>query len=765
MFILALTLFPLFIIPTPWFPFQLAKVALFLVLIAASAILVALDAWRNRTLVIVRPRIMWAVLAYLGAVFVAWLLSQNPAASFIAEGTENDTLFFTVVLTAMFLLAAALFRTGEPVRTLFGALFASGVIVALLSAVQLAFGPGTLGEAVFPAASSNVVGRWNDLAVFMALVACASMLSIDLGRIRGRMFIGALVAFVLSIALLVIANLTVVWWALLGAAAAGGVLSYLYSRNAAALAPGSLLSRIPFVSVAVAVVSGVFLIWGAAISSPINAALSINELEVRPSMDATVEIMRVTYAQSTFTTLFGSGPNTFTEQWLIHKPAEVNFSAFWNLDFTAGAGAIPTMFTTLGVVGGIALLLIPLLLVMSLWTLARRIDVEPSMRAAASVSALVSLFLFGIAFVYPVSQLPFILAFALAGVHAGLVGASRVSTLSLLQAPQPISRYFGLAALVLLVAVPVATAGIAGARFLSSLYLGQALSAAGAPDLDRAEANAKRSLAIRETDDALRFLANIQVARAQAAVASTESTQEARTEGFQTAVAGAVGHARAAVALAPRDYTNWLALARIYEALIPVGVEGAYQSAQQTYVEAIRRNPRNPGLYLSAARMEGAAGSEQSLRDAVTQALTLKPNYTDAVLLIVQLEIAKNNLQGAIAASMAAVQTAPDNAGLWLQLGLLALNANAPADAAVAFERALTLIPEYANAKYFLGLTYYQLGKTAEAAGLFSELAAANPDNAEVALVLANMRAGKAPFAGSAVENPTRPANPPVPER
>lgn len=762
--ILGLVLMPVFIVPVAWFPFQLTKFALFAILLAIAAVLFSVVAWRDRSLAMPRSLISAAIVAYLAAVVVSTLLSQNPAASVLAEGVEVDTLFFTCSLVAVFFVSSFLIRGETAIANLWRAVLVAGVVVGLFQVAQLLFGPGLLGSSVFTTVSSNLVGKWNDLAIFMTFVALASMLVIDIRRVRGNGLFLPAGAFVLGAVFMAIINFDGAWWVALVTAVAAGVVSYFTALRSGK----SLMQRIPVASVIVAVLAGVFLMWGSVIAPKLATALSIQELDVRPSASATVAVMRATYSQSTLTTLFGSGPNTFGEQWLLNKPSEVNLSAFWNADFPAGFGSIPSMFVNLGVVGGLLLLLIPLLLIVSLVKLVRSTAFNSNTRTGLTVIGLSTLALFGLCFVYAVGQWPFIFSFALLGAYVALHGASHASVSFATPAtPHSLSRYATFGAFLLVVVVPVGLAGISLQRFSASMYLGHALVAAGSNNLDGAERYAKRSLAIRNSDDANRLLANIKVARAQAVVSSTTGTEQERGKAFQTAVSDAIAYARAAVAASPREYGNWLSLARIYEALIPAKVQGAYQSAQQTYVEAIRRNPRNPGIYLAAARMEGAAGSEQTLRDAVNQALTLKPNYTDAVLLIVQLEIAKNNLPGALQASMVAVQTAPDNAGLWLQLGLLALNANKPSDAALAFERALKLMPDYANAKYFLSLTYYQLGKAPEAISLMNDLATTNPENTEVALILANMRKGAAPFAGAKppVKNPAQPATPPIKEK
>lgn len=755
-FILALALFPLLIVPLSWFPFQLAKLGFFAALLLVSTATYALASWRAGTFFVPRHPLLFAVGGYLAAVLISTALSQNPAASFIGEAVETDTLLFSGLLVLVFSMAAAHFREPISLRSLWSALLISGLLAALFQALQLAFGPNLFGPSILSTVSSSVVGRWNDLGVLMAFTAIAGMLAIDIGRVRGAMLAISGAALAASLALLSIINLDVAWWVVLGASALTACAAYFNM-------PGGFrggLRRLPSASMVAAAIAVALIVWGGALSPKLNDALGVEELEIRPSAQATVEIMRATYAQSTFTTLVGSGPATFNEQWLLHKPAEINLSQFWNIDFFSGFGAIPTMFITLGVVGGLALLLLPLLALITLVRLLRSVAADPAVRGTASIAAIGAVSLFALAFVYATGQLVFILAFALLGVYTGLVSRSR-PVMALAQGGAVVP-----AVLAVIVIAALGILCLTGQRFLATAYLGKAVNAANAGTLDVAEKQVARSIAVYRGDDALRFFASVKVARAQAALANTAQTEAQRAEAFQTAVSDAVASAREAVAASPRSYTNWLALARIYEALIPLEIAGAYQSAQQSYVETIRRNPRNPGLYLAAARMEGAAGQEQPLRDAVNQALQLKPNYTDAVLLILQVEIAKKNLEGAIQASMAAIQTAPDNAGLWLQLGLLALNAQALPDAQAAFEQALTLLPDYANAKYFLGLTYYAQGKSAEAVRLFEDLASSNPDNAEVALVLSNMRAGKPAFDGATppVTNPTSPTNPPIKE-
>jgi tetratricopeptide (TPR) repeat protein len=193
-------------------------------------------------------------------------------------------------------------------------------------------------------------------------------------------------------------------------------------------------------------------------------------------------------------------------------------------------------------------------------------------------------------------------------------------------------------------------------------------------------------------------------------------------------------------------------LADVYDLLVPLGVQGAYQEEVQSYQNAIERDPTNPELPLLLARLqanEDLKGNLTEVESLLKQSLTLKNNYTDGLLFAEQLAVAENDLPTATAAAKAAVASDPTEASYWFQLGLFYYAGADYQDAATALKEAVTLVPNYANAQYFLGLSLYQLKDTADAIAEFQALAQSNPGNSEVTLILSNLQAGKDPFAGA----------------
>jgi tetratricopeptide (TPR) repeat protein len=222
-------------------------------------------------------------------------------------------------------------------------------------------------------------------------------------------------------------------------------------------------------------------------------------------------------------------------------------------------------------------------------------------------------------------------------------------------------------------------------------------------------------------------------------------------------VAGAVASSRDAIALDGKSYQNWASLGLVYETLAQIKVEGALSAAKDAYSQAKVLAPSNPSVPLAQARLAVLEGDAKGALALADEAIALKQNYTDAYFLKAQIEVSQNDITGAIKSVEDATIIDPTNAGLYFQLGLLKYNVKDFRGAGIAFENAIRIVPDYANAKYFLGLSYDQLGMRKEAITVFEDIQKVNPDNAEINLILTNLKADKAPFAEAKPPVDTKP--------
>ena len=139
----------------------------------------------------------------------------------------------------------------------------------------------------------------------------------------------------------------------------------------------------------------------------------ISQIEARPSWQSTIAITEEIYSDSI---LFGAGPNNFTKEWLLHKPENVNYTPFWNTDFSFGVGIIPTLFITHGLLSVVAWLLF---LALFFWSGIRtlvRLDVKPFDNYLSTSSFLSASYLWLLAIFYVPHPSLFFFAFLFSGI-------------------------------------------------------------------------------------------------------------------------------------------------------------------------------------------------------------------------------------------------------------------------------------------------------------------------------------------------------------
>ncbi|MEK7613013.1 MAG: tetratricopeptide repeat protein [Patescibacteria group bacterium] len=741
------------VIPTAWFPFQLAKVAVFALLVLGATILFVAGRGVPELL---RSHGFYAALlvALLPLSYVLSLLfSIDSSVALSGYGIETDTIAFTVLAFVAFLMSFVLFRTQRTMRMLLSTLFVVLGAAALFQAVSVMFGSAAIPLSTFADRSVNLIGKWNDLGLVVGLLALFLLVRVELMSASRVWRVGTVIGGAVLVLILGVINFTLAWGMLLAFALMLAVVKFVTVRFGSNegdedTEPRTWLRRAPWFSLAASAIAITFLFYGPTLNTQLTALFPVSSLEVRPSYESTLQVINAARDGSPLRVLLGMGPGTFGQQWLTYKPAEVNQSPFWNLDFNVGFSTITTALGTVGLVGSLAWL-IPLLLVIAGVVRAMRSAVlSREDRVLAAAATLGSMFLFASMLLYVPSQNIILLAMALAGAAFGFLwrqGQPAVDD------TEPLSLFGGYAVLVTMVVLLVLALGsatIVERRFLAQAFVGSGIAKLNAGQTDAAIVAAGRANAIEKNFDAYRLLLDAGSAKLQAiATDKTLAVADAQQK-FASSTAEAISAAQAAIQMHTADYRPKLSLANLYTYLASLQIQGAAEIARATYLEAQKNNPKNPQIPLLLSRLSFGTNNPQLGQQYLSESLTLKPNYTDAILFLVQLHVANNDLRNAIGAAQAAVQSAPGVGPLWFQLGLLYYSGGDTKNAIPAFEQALAIIPDYANAKYFLGVSYYAQKRAEDGITLFEDLARTNPDNTEVPRVLQNMRAGKPAFDG-----------------
>lgn len=765
---LAIFLVPLLFIPSIPLPLPLLKETVFFLLLALGLVVWVFGRLKEGE---VRVPQTWffAVLAGVPlAYFLSSLFSSSVRLSLVGNGMTIDAF---APLFGAFLFAAlipSLFRSRQNLFYLFLAFFTSLFLVAVFQIARLAGGPAFLSFGIFGSTLSNLVGSWVDLGIFFGFGIFLALVTLEL--LPGRLLFKWLlwIAIIVGLGLLAIINMPMIW-AMTGIIAFG-FLVYLLScgtSREAKMEGGKNAQRrgVSLPALVVVVVALIFLVAGGQIGSFLIPLFSTNQLEARPSLSATLSIGREALK---INPLFGVGPGRFVDQWLLHKPDGINETVFWNSDFLFGVGFIPTALTTTGVLGLLAWLT---LTGFFLWLGARALFVVSKNRLTRFFivsSFLGGVYLLSYFFIYNPSFPILILLFMCFGIFiSALVEEGIISTVSVSFSEHPKVNFAITLIAMLLIGGAAVDSYFIAERFVAYTLYTRARMAGNVGNLDMAESRLENVAGFYSSDELYRSLVELRIAQLNSLLRQQGVSSDVLRSRFQTILAQAIQAGESAVTFDSRNYLNWVALGNIYEAIVPLKIDGAYDRAYVAYGEAIQRNPQSPGLRLLTARLAYAKGNTDAMRSAVAEALKLKSNYTEAIFFLSQTEVENGNIAQAIANVEAASLIAPNDPAVFFRLGFLRYSNEQFKGAASALENAVRLNPVYANARYFLGLSYWQLDRNADAIQQFETIATTNPDNAEIKFILANLKVGKSPFANAkppVTPEPERREKPPVDE-
>ncbi|PIQ69297.1 MAG: hypothetical protein COV90_02260, partial [Candidatus Tagabacteria bacterium CG11_big_fil_rev_8_21_14_0_20_41_11] len=225
-------------------------------------------------------------------------------------------------------------------------------------------------------------------------------------------------------------------------------------------------------------------------------------------------------------------------------------------------------------------------------------------------------------------------------------------------------------------------------------------------NIDEVDKLISRAAKFDRQDKYFRALSQVGLVKIQQLMNQTNLPKEDAQVQFQNLLAYSIGNAQNAVQANSLDYSNWMSLGQVYEAIIPFKITGSREAALNAYKEAATRAPFDPIPLYTSARVEIQAGALKSARDFLISSIAVKSDFTPSIFLLSQVEAQLGNLEEAIIKTEQTRYLAPNDVGVLFQLGLLYYQDKNFESSRLAFERAVSLNPNYSNARYFLGLIY-----------------------------------------------------------
>ncbi len=766
-------LLPVFFLPISFISTQFGTSLLFAFGVVISAVLYIVSGILNGSLDLPKPARY--ILGFSGLIPVVYTLAgiSNGFSrmAFFGYTFDINTVGFMVLTFVYMFLVSVLFVDRKKIMQGYMAFGISALLFGIFALIRILSVGKALSFGIFTSTTATMLGSWNNVAILFATSALLALVTLEMNRgvrklVKTLLYVG-LVASLFFVALV---NFKAVWVIL-------GVVSFLfilfrlfsiYPENIMMVTWFKRLSKVPKISTVVLVLSVVFVIWGNGIGTYLANKLSAVNIEVRPSFSTTMDIAKNTIREKP---LFGSGPNTFANQLQVYKPADIVASVFWNTDFANGIGLIPTLTVTTGVLGILSWLLFLFFYVyLGIKSIFVRQE-DGSNRYLVISTFFTSLLLWMTFFVYVPSTAVFVLTFFFTGLFFASIYVAGI--VPVVKRQFNVNPKLGFVSSVIMVASFVAMVSLGYGLFRSSLslwYFQKSSYALNTENNSKAsESYMLKAILAVPNDIYYRSLSEIQIFKLNEVLSQDPKTvkQEEIQKQFTDTLTNAITAAKTATERDPANYLNWVSLGRVYDAvsLPALNINGAYETAQLTYIEALKRNPKNPGILMLLARLAVNRNDLKQAETYATQAVLLKNNYLDAYFLLSQIEVANGNIAGAIKSVTSASVIDPTNPAIFFQLGLLKYNQGDFAGAIVALEKATTMTPDYANAKFFLGLSYEATKNRDKALKQFEDLRVSNPDSKEVEAILTNLKEGKSIFTNAADSKPEKGKELPIKEK
>lgn len=592
-FLVTILTLPFFFLPTFQFSLAVSKGILLY-----GGILISLSFWLIARIIdgkvsFPKSNVLIGLAVLVGVYFLTALFSPVKSLSFWGQGFEIDTFFSVIIFSLATFLGMTFFSsTGAQIQKRFlnfqTLLVGSFSLMTIFWILDLVF--RFSNDSFFGSIGGNLFGSLNDLGIFAGLVSILSLTALEtLPLSRTIKFILWLV-LLLSLFAIAAVGFQAVWVAI----GVFAVVFFIYKMTFGAGLPlvraGGAQASKPFMSLSVALAAVFFILIN---SGFVGNYLGIKNTDIRPAVSSTVEVVKASLKTDP---LLGAGPNRFSFVWTLYKPALINQTQFWNIDFSFGFSLIPSFVATSGILGGLSWLLLFILILISV---IRAIQTNLSSKNALLSHILLScaaaaLYLWVFNFVYVAGFVLVALSFVFTGLLVGaLANAKNVKTLSFSFLKDPRLSFFSIL-LIVMVLIAVGFLGYKAFKKFSSIIVFER-AYTSAKSLDAAEEGIIRAASLDRSDLYFRSLSEVYLLKMKDLLSGQAVSADSQ-KALQDNLTKAEQSAKLALDFDQLNYKNWLNLGLLYENVLALKVEGAYGGALAAYTEALKLNPNNPGI-------------------------------------------------------------------------------------------------------------------------------------------------------------------------
>jgi len=684
------------------------------------------------------------VLVFLAVYALATLFSISPYKSFWGYSLNISSSFLAVLFFVfLYFLIINVFIEKKDILKMFFLLAISTGLVAIFNLFQM------FNLFIFPwdftqNAAFNTIGSPNAIAIFFAVLLPLFLVMIfDATKKRKWLLISGIALLLLNLFLI---NFKMAWLVLSLEMFVLFLVGIVVQGDKIIGQKNKLISF----SGIILVLSLVFFVMGDGLS-----ALTQLPPEVSLSQGVGLSIAKESLLRSP---ILGTGPGTFTYDYLMFKPQEINQSIFWDAGFEKGASVMLDRVMAIGVLGILSFLfMLGMFLYLSISFLKEKIISQKDQDFFMFLGVFTAFL--GLAFAQFIYSANFTLEMLFWALMAGLVGYIGFQDRKIKISAGEMKKQD----LYLIICLALSLM-LSFVLFLSALpkYSAEIKYSSGIKHFNQNNLE----LATKYVEDATKINPYMDLYhRDLAMLYLTRLNIELTTDGADEISAGnfvflSTTAAENAVKADRKSAMNWALRGLVYQNLIGVS-QGAPDLAIESYRKAMELEPLNPSFVKNIGRiyMLKADFTEQEseklsnlklAKENLEKSILLKGDFLEAKFLLSAVLLREGDTAGAILKLEELKRLAPGDADLAFQLGIIYYNNDQTEMAITELKRTLSLVENFLDAKYFLGLSYDKIGRRQDAISEFEGILGFEPDNQEIQTILSNLRGGRPALDGIA---------------
>ncbi|MCX6715156.1 MAG: tetratricopeptide repeat protein [Candidatus Uhrbacteria bacterium] len=701
--------------------------------------------------------------AFLLIVLVSSCISKASYQTWVGQSSQEYVSFLTTaILVCVFYVFANVHKDVVAQGRALFALLLSAAIAGIFSTLQL-FHVFLLPFAFTKSIAFNSVGTFNSLTLFL-LVSLFLGLSIWLVSHEGTDRIiptgtNGILTRVLIFVILVTTIISLVaadywvFWVLT-------IVGVLLLTSFGFLQTKEFPSPRKFFFPLVLLLFSLFFLF---LPSPFSFKLP---LLVSPSFGTSLQIVKSTLTSRIPSLFFGSGPGTFSYQYLLYKPIGVNASPLWSLGLDRASSVFLTRLSDLGLFGSLVWLLC--MGWIGFLALKRLVNVRNHQTWKMTYVLFVGWSLLIVSQFLSSSNVTLeFLLWALSGMLVAHLLSSEWKTdfarspkLGLLASFAFVFIFTGMFVSVLLM----------GEKFLAEKAFVKAVALdAKQADIQVVIKNLLTATQFNSLSDT--YARNLSFALLTQASQKIQATNGQKMTADQTKqisqiVTASVQEGTRAVQMEPNKVGNWEVLGSLYREVMPYA-QNAEDLSANAFTNAIHLEPINPAhpvdlarVYLAvserakalkaskdATQAKAAGDQEQKLlasaEDMLNQAIKLKGDYLPAHYYLAATYEREGKIDQATARLVALTKNSPTDVGLGFELAQLYIRTKNFDGARQELERLIVVNPKYANALWYLASVYEIQGNHDKAIELVKKVVDLNPDSKVAQDRLQKLQAGQ----------------------